>query len=330
MAIDSTVFIFGLVECVASTVLYGSAFVPLKGRNFGDGVFSLQIRTLSIMLVGLVTFVWTDYPPFHPTVMIGGMLWTIGNLIALRCVGELGLGMTVLLYSLSNCLTNWACGNFGLFGTKARPPHSILLNYVGVLSLLIGGVLIAFIKPESVRAKLPAPDSEASLTGIVSGKTEGLDKAEFGSTSPTQSHWVKGDGGIAVRWLLLRPVNVVPAIRIQDTYEDAPQDGISYVFSHFSGVFCTSTTIMFVYCVVKKNRPFVNPEIVLPSFLSGGIWAGAQTLFIHLSQSVSGPIGSIFPLDVRFVVGTRNMVFLCLSTTATLTGASLIALSKQL
>lgn len=60
-----------------------------------------------------------------------------------------------------------------------------------------------------------------------------------------------------------------------------------------------------VYCILKKNRPFVNAELVLPSLISGVIWAIAQGLFIvcmgHLSVSVAGPIASIVPGAVASV-----------------------------
>jgi glucose uptake protein GlcU len=54
-----------------------------------------------------------------------------------------------------------------------------------------------------------------------------------------------------------------------------------------------------VYCVVKKNKPYINDELTFPSFISGLIWGIAQTLFMMsikiLSQSIAGAIGAIFP-----------------------------------
>ena len=85
------------------------------------GIYSLQIRSIAILIVGLVTYFLTDKPEFYPIAMVGGFLWAIGmfrtytidlipflaNLIVLPCIGQLGLGITVLLYSFTNCLTNW-------------------------------------------------------------------------------------------------------------------------------------------------------------------------------------------------------------------------------
>jgi hypothetical protein len=90
-------------------------------------------------------------------------------MIVLPCIGELGIGLAVLLYSFSNCVTNWVTGNYGLFWTNARPPTNTLLNYTGLAGLLIGGeklktvkfnyflgALITFVRPEKARQKLSA------------------------------------------------------------------------------------------------------------------------------------------------------------------------------
>jgi hypothetical protein len=134
----NSIFVFGILECISSTILYGSAFVPIKRRKFGDGIYSLQIRSIAILIVGLATFMISGYPKFYPIAMIGGALWAVANLIVLPCIGQLGLGMTVLLYSCVNCLTNWTTGNFGLFGTKARPPNLEWMNYIGLGALISG------------------------------------------------------------------------------------------------------------------------------------------------------------------------------------------------
>ncbi|KAI6220125.1 hypothetical protein M3Y99_01618800 [Aphelenchoides fujianensis] len=268
MAIDS-VFAIGLVECIGSTVLYGSAFAPLKRRQFKDGIYSLQIRSIAIVLVGLVANFMSGNPQFYPIAMVGGGLWAVANLIVLPCIGVLGLGKCVLLYSFTNCLT------------------------------------IAF--------------------SLVSGFFYGVD--------------------------------AVPLIYAQDNYVGAPQDGLSYCFAHYMGVFVTSSLVMTVYCVIKrvkktfllsqflcrKNKPYVNDELTLPSLASGGIWGVAQTLFNcslkNLSQSVSGPIGAILPsffaslwavFYFREIRGPRNFILLFISMLFTSLGAVSIALSKEL
>jgi glucose uptake protein GlcU len=54
-----------------------------------------------------------------------------------------------------------------------------------------------------------------------------------------------------------------------------------------------------LYCLIKKNRPSVYPEICLPGFVSGVIWAIAQTSWFvanqELSFMVTFPIISVGP-----------------------------------
>ena len=49
-------------------------------------------------------------------------------------------------------------------------------------------------------------------------------------------------------------VTFVPVIYMQDNpdkFPGYPTDGLSYVFSHYSGVFLTSTTMFLVYAVLR-------------------------------------------------------------------------------
>ncbi len=44
------------------------------------------------------------------------------------------------------------------------------------------------------------------------------------------------------------------------------------VFSHFCGIFVSSTFYFIVYGLKMKNRPQVNPQIILPALASGALW----------------------------------------------------------
>ena len=39
---------------------------------------------------------------------------------------------------------------------------------------------------------------------------------------------------------------------------------LDYVFAHFSGIFLTSTVYFLIYCAVRKNKPDVYPQAILP------------------------------------------------------------------
>jgi glucose uptake protein GlcU len=67
-----------------------------------------------------------------------------------------------------------------------------------------------------------------------------------------------------------------PIIVLQDRFEGTPKNGIYYIFSFYFGIFISSSIVFIVYCFIKKGRPYVNSELVLPSVLSGVLWAIGQ------------------------------------------------------
>jgi len=117
--------------------------------------------------------------------------------------------------------------------------------------------------------------------------------------------------------------------------------GLDYVFSHFTGILLTSTFFMVVYCIIKRNRPVLYPQVILPALASGCLWAVAQcSWFIanqDLSMVVSFPIIATGPgvvaslwgvLLFREIQGVRNILLLVAAYLLTGTGVTLITLSK--
>ena len=51
---------------------------------------------------------------------------------------------------------------------------------------------------------------------------------------------------------------------------------LAFAFSHFTGIFFTSTVIMLAYAIFKRNRPFVEPRSVIGGLVAGTLWACAQ------------------------------------------------------
>ncbi|KAI6187411.1 hypothetical protein M3Y98_00240300 [Aphelenchoides besseyi] len=302
----------GLFWCIISTLLYGSAFVPLKGKNFGDGVYSLQLRSIVILLVGFVVFILNENQ-FFPVVMLGGSLWAIANLIVLPCVGQIGLGLTVLLYSFTNCLTNWIIGNYGFIGlTKARPPKNSILNYVGLIFLLLGGILMFFIKSDLKRPNLPTPTSQSSMTGMISNeKTDVLNQIEF-NLPATGNQMVN----ISVeRFNVKRILSVIGSLpdfhRL--LYNQLPVhfgQSLSFCLSCRSNIFLN---LYLDLLVIEKICRCEKQSLQEVRFPHAWLLFGASSI---LKKS-------------RFY-GTKNLVFLFLSISITLIGVIATALSKTL
>ena len=70
--------------------------------------------------------------------MVGGVLWTIGNLTAIPIIQRISLGLGVLIWGTINCVVGWATSRYGLFGLQKVVPNSEIANYIGVLMVLIG------------------------------------------------------------------------------------------------------------------------------------------------------------------------------------------------
>ncbi|XP_019621799.1 PREDICTED: transmembrane protein 144-like [Branchiostoma belcheri] len=89
-------------------------------------------------------------------------------------------------------------------------------------------------------------------------------------------------------------LNFVPVIYAQQHYEGATDNGLDYVFAHFSGIYATSTLYFILYSMYMRNKPAVFPRAILPALLSGTMRAIAQAAWFvanqRLQESVSFPI----------------------------------------
>ena len=71
------------------------------------------------------------------------------------------------------------------------------------------------------------------------------------------------------------------------------QTSLDYVYSHFCGIFLTSTAYFLIYCFVKKD-PIVNKDLILPAFVSGVMWAIADTAWFYANSKLSMQVA--FPI----------------------------------
>lgn len=83
------------------------------------------------------------------------------------------------------------------------------------------------------------------------------------------------------------------------SFPGASTDLSAYIFPHFCGIFITSVLFVQIYAVICKNSPKVYPEIILPGFVSGLMWAIAQICWFQansrLELTIAFPIISIGP-----------------------------------
>ncbi|KAL3108171.1 hypothetical protein niasHT_016362 [Heterodera trifolii] len=264
---------------------------------------------------GLVTFIGTGMPQFEPFAMLGGFIWAIGNLTALPIIKTIGMGLGVLIWGSVNCVVGWATGRFGLFGTKASVPASPVMNYVGLLFVIIGGVLFALVPPKTEEQNqteaeegtedrqnlLPNDQLEGENTAEDGTMEIGLNGEEnFAQIRPSQTPLSQRIIAIALSVFagICYGSIFTPVVYIQDNphlfHPTPPKNGISFVFPHFAGVYLTSSVVLLIYLAYKNNRPYVDTRLIFPSFFAGVLWAlGTLGWFWAndiLSQAITYPI----------------------------------------
>lgn len=348
----------GLAACAVSSVFFGSMFVPIKSYDSRDGIFAQWMMSIAILLTGFVVFVYSGFPGFYPLAMLGGASWCIGNATAIPIIQRLGLAVSILIWNTSNCLVGWAGGRFGLFGMKANVPASPFLNYLGLIFVVIGGSIFSQVRSET-------PPVKAKKTSRTSFDMENLNSEEKKALNTTES---SDDGGLDTE--ILRPtkdmnsgsqrlfafiaaliaglfygMTFVPVNRMIENpqiYKGYPTDGLSYAFSHYFGIFLTSTALFVIYSIFRRNQPYAPPNLFLPGMAAGLLWAIAQSSFFvanqQLSQAVTFPIISQMPGCIaaawsifyfREIRGKRNFMLLGAAMSITITGAVLVGLSKE-
>ncbi|VDK57221.1 unnamed protein product [Anisakis simplex] len=348
----------GLGACAISSLLFGSMFVPLKKQNPGDGIFVQWVMGASIFCVGMIVNASVGFPTFHPLAMLGGALWAIGNVTAVPIISMIGMGMGLLIWGTMNCVCGWLVGRFGFFGIEANIPNNVTLNYIGLILVLIGGILFSRVHPNSSRTTValePQYSNSSSLRDddemrvhLIRDRDSDHQTDENNPLLRTYQSLDKRLLGIALSLLagVFYGVNFVPVIYIQqhpDKFKDVSNNGLSYVFAHYCGIFITTTVFLLIYIVCKRNRPYINNQTLLPAFITGSMWAIAQAAWFvandRISQAISFPINAMMPgvcaalwsvFYFREIQGSRNFRLLFSAISVTVLGAVLVALSKSI
>lgn len=346
----------GAMACAVSSVFFGSMFVPIKSYDTKDGIFAQWMMSIAILLVGFVVFAYTGFPGFYPIAMLGGASWCIGNATAIPIIQRLGLAVSILVWNTSNCLIGWASGRFGLFGTNASIPASPFLNYLGLVFVIIGGSIFAQVRSEPPNQKKKPSRTSFEMENLNSEEKKALNTTESSDDGGVETEIVrpaKDLGSESQRLIafvaavisgLFYGMTFVPVSRMIDNpqiYKGYPSVFLPYVFSHYFGIFLTSTIIFVIYIIFRRNQPYAPPTLFLPGMAAGLLWAIAQTSFFvanqHLSSAVTFPIISQMPGCIaamwsifyfREIRGKRNFMLLGAAMSITITGAILVGLSK--
>ncbi|CAH1777680.1 unnamed protein product [Owenia fusiformis] len=339
---------WGYIAAGIAVLFFGSNFAPIKKFETGDGIFFQWILCSAIWITGLVVNVIQNFPTFYPLAMLGGFLWATGNICVVPIIKTIGLGLGLLIWGSFNLLSGWASGRFGWFGLKPENHLNPVLNDIGVTLAALSAIIYLFVKTEirgvseDLTPVYPSEEEPLIPKAVNSDDVKVIQKQNFVDTLSPKAKRILGCSLSAISGIFYG-VNFVPVIYIQDNYENghASKNGLDYIFSHFCGIYLTSTCIFTAYCMAKRNKPDVYPKAILPGFVSGVMWAVAQSSWFvanaTLSEPVSFPIittgpGIVAALWGVFVFkeirGFKNLAILCLAFAVTISGAVISGVSK--
>jgi glucose uptake protein GlcU len=319
--------------------------------------------------VGFIVNVIQGFPTFEPVAMLGGLIWCIGNCCVVPIVSMIGLSLGLLIWGTASLIMGWSSGTFGLFDLHKQEVAVPLLNYIGV-----GCAVVAIGTYVFVKTNTGGSGSSSSKNGYdplmsvnydlyMALEADSLVQQQQQHEHHSEEHEPKSRGtglidrlsdmqkkllGVALSLMSgvcyganYNPVQYV--IDHAEHYPGASKSGLDYTFSHFTGIFLTSTAFFVIYLIIKRNDPWINPRSILPSFVSGAMWAVAQSTFFvantNLQITVAFPIVSIGPGVVAAlwgifafgeIRGLRNYLVLALAFFFSLSAVTLITLSKIL
>uniref|UniRef100_A0A7I4XRG7 Transmembrane protein 144 n=2 Tax=Haemonchus contortus TaxID=6289 RepID=A0A7I4XRG7_HAECO len=331
----------GLLAALTASFLFGTVFVPIKRVQAGDGFTAQLFLCFGAFFVSTAVHAFQGFPPIHGFAMIGGILWAIANAFAIPIMNRLGMALAILVWNTTSCLTGWATSRYGLFGLPAAVPASLLLNYMGIVALIAGGLMYMFVKSNPKgRCDIPK-DVE-----IIEGKIHPFYAQNGVKIVQHEISLLERVGSFIAALIcglfygsMWIPVNYIKNHQEQFAY--ATPDSPPYLFSFYCGVMCASVFIFILYSLYRRSKPWINAEAALPSILAGAIFAVAMTSFVIaidvLNASIAYPICAMAPglvvsmwsiLYFREITGRRNLILLAIAYGFTLLGVALMTISK--
>ncbi|CAF3775455.1 unnamed protein product [Adineta steineri] len=344
----------GYISVIIAVLFFGSNLVPAGKYPIGDGLSFQFFMCCGIWMTGLVIDLFVKSPQFFPLVLIGGILWTTGNILSLLVIRINGLGMSMLLWCTTNMLIGWASGHFGWFGLIPENVEKPILNYMGVTIACVSGIVflaIRTVKQEidittNIEEQQPILHSSPPIVTTTSDDAPIETVTTIDSSSTNIYLRIVGCILATIAGIFFGLV-FIPSTYIQDhpydQYKTASKNGLHYVFAMYSGIFFSSMFYYIVYIAYKGNRPYIHVQSIFPAIISGIMWGIAQAGFLVansvLSQAISFPLVTIGPGTIAIlwsifyfkeISGQRNYLIISGGTLLRLISAVLIILSKPI
>lgn len=191
-----------------------------------------------------------------------GFLWTTGNINTVPVIKLIGIGVGSLFWNASGLILGWAYARFGWFGIAPEPPSNPTVNYIGVGIGIISTIALAFLKPSvepiAERRQL-TEDEDETLVNINNSETPNSATSIFDRMSKRNKQIL--GSFLSLFAGVMYALAYAPSLHIQSKYPGASQNNLDYAFSMNTGIFLGSLFYFVVYCVAKKNKPDVYPQV---------------------------------------------------------------------
>ncbi|MFH4981960.1 hypothetical protein AB6A40_008669 [Gnathostoma spinigerum] len=291
-------FWVGIIATTLSCIFFGHEFLPLKFYKTGDGMFTQLMMGIGTTFVGFIVLAIEGFPPIIPLVITGGVFWALGNSVALPILNHLGLGLGILIWNTTGCIMGWATSRFGLFGLSPAPPKSDLLNYLGLVFVITGGIFYTLVKTVPYE-----PKNNLKVTLVLNQTHQS--ETDTATVEPETSFSTgKAQMTTRILWTVVSMISglmysqmMTPVSYVQEHPDGSytqERSALIYVFSHFLGIFITTVSIFIAYCILKKNNPIYDTKVALPGIITGILFGLAMiSLFIgneNLSQTIAMPL----------------------------------------
>ncbi|KAF8375144.1 hypothetical protein PRIPAC_81573, partial [Pristionchus pacificus] len=336
--------LLGGLATVISVVCFGSVFVPIKKFEARDGIFVALMMSVGQLIPCLISSFAYSTPTVFPLALLSGVFYALANSCSIFIMEGVGMAVGGLVWNVVTAITGWAIARFGLFGTPAEIPASNILNIIGVCVLCLGGLIFTFVQSTPISTR-PAPHYESQSIDF---RTVGIGRPFFHETkkegTPIATRFIAFGLAILCGFLYGNtptPINYLKVLNNEGYIGLSSHNG-AYMLSFSIGSILTSLVVFTAYSFHRRNLPFINVEIAVPSLL-GGILYGTATAFLfvameHLNQAIVFPICAIAPgivntlwavLFYKEIYGKFNFSSLAVAYLVTLTGIILIAVSKN-
>lgn len=113
----------------------------------GNGLAFQFFFCWAVWLVGLGVGVYRGFPSTPPLALLGGVLWSTGNLLSVPAIKLIGLGLSLLIWGISNMCVGWVSSTFGILGVEKQQVSKPVLNYAGAATALLALLVYLVVKP---------------------------------------------------------------------------------------------------------------------------------------------------------------------------------------